>query len=85
MNTGACRKHWSTVPTLVDLIKESGGLRKVRWSMEGRGKSGGVRAIYYWVTRDDQIYMLYVYPKGKQDNLTKAQVKQLRAIVERWQ
>ena len=72
-------------PDLSDLIKESGGLRKIRWSMEGRGKSGGVRAIYYWVTRDDQIYMLYVYPKGKQDNLTKTQVKQLRAIVERWQ
>lgn len=71
-------------PDLGDLIKGSGGLRKVRWSLEGRGKSGGVRAIYYWVVNDDHIRMLYVYPKGKQDNLTKTQITQLKAIIERW-
>ena len=71
-------------PDTGDLIKGSGGLRKVRWSLEGKGKSGGVRAIYYWVTKDDHIRMLYVYPKGKQDNLTQGQIKQLRTIVERW-
>lgn len=71
-------------PDMGDLIKGSGGLRKVRWSLEGGGKSGGVRVIYYWVTEDDQIRMLYVYPKGKQENLTQAQLKQLKEIVERW-
>jgi hypothetical protein len=71
-------------PDLGDLIKGSGGLRKVRWHLEGQGKSGGVRAIYYWVVNDDHIRMLYVYPKGKQENLTMAQVKQLKVIVERW-
>ena len=71
-------------PDLGDLIKGSGGIRKVRWNMEGTGKSGGVRAIYYWVVNDDQIRMLYVYPKSKQANLTKAQVAQLKAIVEEW-
>jgi hypothetical protein len=71
-------------PDMGDLIKASGGLRKVRWSLEGTGKSGGVRAIYYWVVDDDNIRMLYVYSKGKQDNLTKAQMSQLKAIVERW-
>jgi hypothetical protein len=73
-----------TRPDVGDLIRGSGGLRKIRWSLEGKGKSGGVRAIYYWVVRDDQIYMLYVYPKGRQDNLTADQLKQLRLIVERW-
>jgi hypothetical protein len=71
-------------PDMGDLIKGSGSLRKVRWSLEGTGKSGGVRAIYYWVVDDDNIRMLYVYPKGKQDNLTKAQMSRLKAIVERW-
>ena len=71
-------------PDAGDLIKGSGGLRKIRWSLEGGGKSGGVRAIYYWVVRGDQMYMLYVYPKGKQDNLTPDQRKQLKVIVERW-
>ncbi|MCR8922634.1 type II toxin-antitoxin system RelE/ParE family toxin [Dasania sp. GY-MA-18] len=71
-------------PNMGDLIKGSGGIRKVRWQLEGRGKSGGVRVIYYWVVNDDHIRMLYVYPKGKQVSLSKAQVAQLKAIVERW-
>jgi len=73
-----------TRPDMGDLIQGSGGLRKVRWKLEGRGKSGGVRVIYYWVSADDQIRMLYVYPKGKQENLTQEQLAQLRKIVERW-
>jgi mRNA-degrading endonuclease RelE of RelBE toxin-antitoxin system len=73
-----------TRPDMGDLIQGGGGLRKVRWKLEGRGKSGGVRVIYYWVTADDQIRMLYVYPKGKQENLTQEQLAQLRKIVERW-
>jgi len=71
-------------PDMGDLIQGSGGLRKARWKLEGRGKSGGVRMIYYWVTTDDQIRMIYVYPKGKQENLTSSQLAQLKQIVERW-
>ncbi|MCU7924633.1 MAG: type II toxin-antitoxin system RelE/ParE family toxin [Candidatus Thiodiazotropha sp. (ex Dulcina madagascariensis)] len=71
-------------PDMGDLIRGGGGLRKVRWKLEGRGKSGGVRIIYYWVTADAQIQMLYAYPKGKQENLTQEQLAMLRKIVERW-
>ncbi len=71
-------------PDLGDLIKDSGGLRKVRWHLENRGKSGGVRVIYYWVVDDHHIRMLYAYHKGKQENLTSEQLAQLKAIVERW-
>lgn len=71
-------------PDMGDLIPQSGGLRKVRWGLEGRGKRGGVRVIYYWYVSDDQLRMLYVYPKGKQDNLTPEQLAALRGIVERW-
>ena len=71
-------------PDLGDIIRGSGGIRKVRWNLEGTGKSAGVRAIYYWVVNDDHIRMLYVYPKGKQANLTKAQVAKLKEIIEHW-
>ena len=71
-------------PGMGDIIQQSGGLRKVRWKQEGRGKSGGVRVIYYWMTKNEQIYMLYVYPKTKQEDLTSEQVKVLKSIVERW-
>lgn len=73
-----------TRPEMGALIKNSGGLRKVRWTLEGRGKSGGVRVIYYWMSADDQLYMLLAYPKNEQGNLTDAQVSALRKIVERW-
>lgn len=71
-------------PDMGDLIRDSGGLRKVRWNLENRGKSGGVRVIYYWVVDDHHIRMLYAYPKGKQEDLTSEQLAQLKAIVERW-
>lgn len=66
------------------LIKNSGGLRKIRWKLEGRGKSGGIRVIYYWMVSDEHIYMLYGYPKNKQENLTQQQLSMLKSIVERW-
>jgi hypothetical protein len=66
------------------LIRHSGGLRKVRWKLQGQGKSGGVRVIYYWVAANEQIRMIYAYAKGKQENLTAAQLAALCRIVERW-
>lgn len=65
------------------IIPHSGGLRKIRWSMSGRGKRGGVRAIYYWVVAEDQIVMLFMYPKSEKDDLTPQQLKVLREIVEK--
>lgn len=73
-----------TRPDTGDLIKGSGGLRKVRWKLEGKGKSGGVRVIYYWVTADDQIRMIYVYRKSRKTDLTPEQISQLKTLVERW-
>lgn len=73
-----------TRPESGDLIKGSSGLRKIRWKLEGQGKRGGVRAIYYWITADDQIRMLYVYRKSKQADLTQEQIATLKSIVERW-
>lgn len=72
-------------PSQGALISGGGGLRKMRWASEtNKGKSGGSRIIYYWVTENDQIRMLYAYRKAKQENLTPEQLKVLRQIVERW-
>ena len=73
-----------TRPESGDLIKGGSGLRKIRWKLEGQGKRGGVRVIYYWVTANDQIRMLYVYRKSKQADLTQEQIATLKSIVERW-
>ncbi len=71
-------------PDMGDVVQGTGGLRKVRWKQEGHGKSGGIRVIYYWMTENAQLYMLYVYPKSKQENLTAEQKKALQSIAERW-
>jgi len=71
-------------PDQGDLIAGSGGLRKVRWKLPGKGKRGGVRIIYYWMRADEQLWMLYAYAKSRQDDLTPAQRVTLRAIVKRW-
>ncbi len=71
-------------PDIGDIIKGSGGLRKVRWKLKGRGKRGGVRVIYYWVVAQDQIRMLHVYSKSKQADLTPEQITILKEITQRW-
>lgn len=70
-------------PDMGTIIPHSGGLRKMRWGMSGRGKRGGVRAIYYWVVAHDQILMLLMYPKNEKDDLTRLQLKVLREIVHK--
>jgi hypothetical protein len=71
-------------PDMGALIKNSGGLRKMRWAIEGHGKSGGIRVIYYWLGENDHLYMLLAYRKNQQENLTDLQIKTLKLIVERW-
>ncbi|NUM77576.1 type II toxin-antitoxin system RelE/ParE family toxin [candidate division KSB1 bacterium] len=65
-----------------DVIRGSGGLRKMRWSISGRGKRGGVRVIYYWHSSHEKILMLFIYPKNVQDDLTHEQLKVLKSLVE---
>ena len=63
------------------IIPGSAGLRKLRWGGKGRGKSGGFRFIYYWHKETETIYMLYVYAKNRQEDLTPEQRKLLSRIV----
>lgn len=57
------------------------GARKVRWALPGAGKSGGIRVIYYWASREAVFYMLYAYAKNEQGDLTPKQAKALAALI----
>jgi hypothetical protein len=69
-------------PNLGAIIRGAGGIRKARWALPGKGKRGGVRVIYYWAVTPDQVLMLFMYPKNERGDLTPAQLKILRQIVE---
>jgi len=64
------------------VIPGSGGLRKVRWSAPGRGRRGGLRVIYHRHRSSETIYMLLAYAKSDRDDLTRAQLRILRRLVE---
>jgi mRNA-degrading endonuclease RelE of RelBE toxin-antitoxin system len=68
-------------PTAGNLIKGSGGLRKIRWKAPGKGKRGGLRIIYYWDSHE-KIYMLFHYKKAEKEDLTPAQIRILKKLVK---
>ncbi len=69
-------------PESGDLIQETGGLRKLRWSIDGRGKRGGVRVIYYWQVAEDQIYFFTLYAKNEIADLSINERKALKKMLE---
>jgi hypothetical protein len=64
------------------VVRDSGGIRKVRWSREGTGKSGGVRVIYFTRLESGEIVLLTLYAKSKTDNLTDAKLKEIHRALE---
>ena len=64
------------------IIPGSGGLRKVRWGIKGKGKRGGLRVIYYWDKKTEFFYMLYIYFKSKKDDLSPDQLQILSQLVK---
>ena len=64
------------------VVRGSGGIRKVRWSREGSGKSGGVRVIYFTRLAEGEVVLLTLYAKSKTDNLTGAKLKEIRRALE---
>jgi len=68
-------------PRAGDLVQGTGGVRKLRWGRGGRGKSGGVRIIYYHHSEAMPLYLLTVYGKNEQANLSKAERNELAKLV----
>jgi len=71
-------------PLSGDLIRETGGLRKIRVAdpRRGKGKRGGLRLIYFWWEAGAQFWLFTVYDKDEADDLTAAQRKSLRAMIK---
>ncbi len=69
-------------PDAGDIVRGSGGVRKVRWSIEGKGKSGGVRVIYYWKKPDHEIWMLTIYSKSERSTISGHILRQIAEAIE---
>ena len=69
-------------PQLGDVIQGTGGARKMRIQLEGRGKSGGARVIYLDVFEKEKLYFLFAYPKNVQENLSEMQKAAIHKIIE---
>ncbi len=69
-------------PLTGDVIQGTGGLRKLRWSAKGKGKRGGVRTIYLYLTEKSHIHFLTLYAKNEVSDLTTDEKKILKGIVE---
>ena len=64
------------------LIEGTGGVRKLRWGRDGRGKSGGVRIVYYFHSDTMPLYLLTLFAKNERANLSKAERNELAGLVD---
>jgi hypothetical protein len=74
--------HLAEHPTAGDLIEGTRGVRKLRWARDGRGKSGGVRVIYYFHSDAMPLYLLTIFAKNERANLSKAERNELAGLVD---
>ena len=72
-------------PHAGDVIQGTNGLRKIRWAAQGKGKSGGVRVIYYHLCAMQQIRLILIYRKGIKDDLSPVEKKILSDLNKGWQ
>ena len=66
-------KYLAIHPHSGDLMQGTGGIRKLRWSAKGKGKSGGVRVVYYYHNKAVPLFLLTVFGKGEKANLSKSE------------
>ena len=69
-------------PDAGEIVPGSGGVRKIRWGLRGKGKRGGIRVIYYWKTADDEIWLLTLYAKNVQENIPVHVLKQIAQEID---
>ena len=69
-------------PEAGDVIPGSGGVRKLRWGVAGRGKRGGLRVIYFLRLRQGEIWMLTLYAKSVADNIPAKVLKKIKEEID---
>lgn len=74
--------HLSVNPKSGNIIQGTNGVRKLRWARDGKGKSGGIRVIYFYYNDKMPLFLLTVFGKGTKDNLTKNERNELAKLVD---
>ena len=69
-------------PEAGDVIPGSGGVRKLRWGVAGRGKRGGIRVIYFLRLRHDEVWMLTLYAKNVADDIPAKVLKKIKEEID---
>ena len=72
----------AAAPAAFPVMPGTGGCRKARWARGSRGKSGGIRAIYYYYVTGARVYMMDAYPKNEKENLTDAEKSRLKSLAK---
>jgi hypothetical protein len=67
-------------PQAGDLMQGTGGIRKLRWAAQGKGKGGGVRVIYYYHNQTIPLFLLTIFGKGEKTNLSKSESNDLSKL-----
>jgi mRNA-degrading endonuclease RelE of RelBE toxin-antitoxin system len=75
------KKRLAENPELGPTITKTGGVRKVRLKSASKGKSGGFRVCYFHSPERDELFLMCIYGKNKQENLSDAEKKELKALV----
>ncbi len=75
--------HVASNPEPHPIVAGTGGVHKARWGRAGKGKRGGVRVIYFYRSEPAVVYFLDIYAKNEKEDLTRAEKKQLKQIVDR--
>lgn len=81
-SAGAFAAFLADNPEAGDVIQGSGGLRKVRWSRSGSGKSSGVRVIYFTRNAAGEIVLLVLYAKSERDSMTAKQLLEIKHALD---
>jgi hypothetical protein len=77
------QKYLLQSPEAGKIIRSTGGVRKLRWAASNKGKSGGIRVIYYWKNQAHEIWLLTVYSKSERENIPSHILRQIAEEVKR--
>jgi len=75
------KKYLAIMPTAGKIMPGTGGVRKIRWKIQGKGKRGGVRIIYYYHSELMPLFLITIFGKNEKSNLTKAERNDLEKFI----
>lgn len=78
------QKELAANPEAGDLMPGTGGFRKIRWAdpRRSKGRRGGLRVIYYYFARDQQVWLMTIYDKDEATDLTNKEKKALKDAIQ---